>query len=410
MTRWMTGLVIAITAAAPAAAQETVAVRAGRIVPVVGEPIDGGVLLIRDGRIVAVGKDVQVPWDAKVIDAAGLTLAPGAIDPCSQRGLDRANERIPVVPFVSVVDGYDPVQRGVEEALRQGITTLGLTPGSDTLFGGRCTVVRTHGRTIEDAIRARDWALLLSMGPRSGTNRPGHSAEMRRAIADARDRRRLDGEAGEDAKLAGKPEPEKKPDPRTDLILAWLDGKLPALCWCRAAADLHRAAALLDAEKAKATLVCGSDAWKAAAFLADRKALVVLDPTLVIWERDPEDPTIETRHVTPAELHAAGVRFACTTTTGGLSRSPWYQAAVCIRHGVPRDVALKAVTLHGAEALGLADRLGSLEVGKEADVVAFTADPLSSATWVEWVMIQGQIVYRRADDPVVKRLMGDEKK
>ncbi len=417
--RFTAGLCAAVLvcAAGTAAAQEVVAVKAARAITLEGPKgtegvVENVVIIIRAGRIAAIGRagDVEIPWDAKVIDAEELTLAPGAIDAVSRRGLDRANERVPVVPFVSVADGYDPVNRSVEDALRHGCTTLGLTPGGATVFGGQCSVVRTSGSTVGGAMRRRDWAQLVSMGPRSGTSRPGHLAELRKAIADARRSRTRRAEHKEDAAMAGKPAPPAKPDPRNDAILRWLDGEQPALLACATAADLHRAAALLQAEKATATLLLGPDAWRAAAFLSERKAPVVLDPALVHWETDRDDVERETRHATPAALHRAGVRFAVTSNPGSaLGRSLWYQAALCVRYEVPRTVALKSITLHAAQVLGLQNRLGSLAVGKDADIVAFTGDPLAATSWVDWVMIEGRVVYERSKDPVITRLLGKSK-
>lgn len=392
-----------------AVAQEVVAVKSARAITLEGDPVERAVIVIRSGRIAAIGReaDVEIPWDAKVIDAGELTLVPGAIDAVSRRGLDRANERVPVVPFVSVADGYDPVNRNVEDALRHGCTTLGLSPGASTVFGGKCSVVRTAGSTVASAMRRRDWAQLISMGPRSGTSRPGHLAELRKAIADARKSRSRAADAKDDAAMAGKPAPKPRPDPRSEAILAWLDGEQPALLACPTAADLHRAGAFLTAAKAKATLLLGPDAWRATEFLAARKELVVLSPTLVQWERDPDDSERETRRVTPAALHGAGVRFALTSDPGAaLGRSLWYQAAIAVRHEVPRDVALKSITLHAAEVLGLQERIGSLAVGKDADIVAFTGDPLAATSWVDWVMIEGRVVYERSKDPVIGRLLG----
>ena len=123
-----------------------------------------------------------------------------------------------------------------------------------------------RSRTVGDFVLAgRDlpaWALLVSMGPRRGTNRPGHMAELRKAIAGARKVRERRKQAGDDAALAGKPKPGAKPDPRTDPILAWLDGKTPGLLWCQSASDLHRAVALLEKEKVTATLLLGADGWR----------------------------------------------------------------------------------------------------------------------------------------------------
>src|ERR1700682_5709226 len=128
-------LILLLGVAAPLAAQDRVAIKGGRILPVAGPPIDGGVVLINKGKIEAVGKDVAIPADAKVIDATGKVVVPGFIEAHSIRGMDQANEANPNVPFLSVVDAIDPSQDYFEECRRNGVTTVAVVPGNNTMFG-----------------------------------------------------------------------------------------------------------------------------------------------------------------------------------------------------------------------------------------------------------------------------------
>src|SRR5438105_2040680 len=126
-------------------AQEQLAIKGGRILAVSRAPIDGGVILIRDGKIEAVGKDVAIPSDYRVIDATGKVVMPGFIEAHSSRGMDQANERNDNVPFLSVVDSIDPGQEYFEDCLRNGVTTVAIVPGNDTMIGGQAAIIKTAG-------------------------------------------------------------------------------------------------------------------------------------------------------------------------------------------------------------------------------------------------------------------------
>src|SRR5579871_4113700 len=145
-------LVAFLAAASPIAAQDRVAIKGGRIMPGVGAPIDGGVILINKGKIEAVGKDVEIPAGVKVIDATGKTVIPGLVESHSTRGMDQTNETNPNVPFLSVVDAIDPSQDYFEECRRQGITTVAIVPGNNTMFGGQAAVVKTAGMYVDDMV------------------------------------------------------------------------------------------------------------------------------------------------------------------------------------------------------------------------------------------------------------------
>src|SRR5437763_355101 len=179
-------IVALVLAAGPAAAQERLAVKGGRVLPVAGPPIDGGVVLIRNGKIEAVGKDVAIPSDAKVIDATGKVVIPGFVEAHAPRGMDQVNEANPNVPFLSVVDAIDPGHDYFEECRRNGVTAVAIVPGNTTMFGGQAAVVKTAGTYVDDMIVKRSAGLKISLKPVGERNRMGHVAAIRQALDDAR--------------------------------------------------------------------------------------------------------------------------------------------------------------------------------------------------------------------------------
>src|SRR5437879_11180189 len=128
-------LAVLLAAAGGAAAQERLALKGGRILPVAGPAIDGGVVLVKDGKVEAVGKDLPIPSEYRVLDATGKVVLPGFIEAHSSRGMDQANERNDNVPFLSVVDAIDPGQEYFEDCLRNGGPTVAVLPGNDTMIG-----------------------------------------------------------------------------------------------------------------------------------------------------------------------------------------------------------------------------------------------------------------------------------
>ena len=187
MTRLLGGLIPWLLIAAPLAAQDRLAIKGGRILPVAGPPIDGGIVLINKGKIEAVGKDIAIPAGVKVIDATGKVVVPGLVDAHSIRGMDQANETNPNVPFLSVVDAIDPSQDYFEECRRQGITTIAVVPGNATMFGGQAAIVKPTGMIVEDMIVKRSMGLKISLRPVGDRNRMGHMATIRKELDAARD-------------------------------------------------------------------------------------------------------------------------------------------------------------------------------------------------------------------------------
>jgi imidazolonepropionase-like amidohydrolase len=375
-----------------------IAIKGARIITVSGPEIEGGTVLVRGGRIEAVGKDVEVPWDARVIDASKKVVMPGFVEAHTFRGTDRPNERLASVPFVSTFDSINPVDPYFEDALRQGITTLLVLPGNDTMIGGQGCLVRPVGVTTESMTVARDVALKISLKPRPGVSKMAHLAALRRELDEVSEFLKERAEK-KDPKA---PELEIKREPMGRL----LKGALPAFVYCPTASDVHRAIDLAETYKFRMKLVLGRDGWKAAEEIARHKIEVVLDPQLAYWETD-EERHEEVRRFAAGPLAKAGVKFALQTdglslATGAL----WSQAAVAVRHGLARADALRAATLWPAEIAGLGRRLGSVEKGKDANLVILTGDPLDLQSWVDQVLVEGKVVYERSKDERLKRILG----
>jgi imidazolonepropionase-like amidohydrolase len=382
--------VLALAAVGAVPEDAALAIKGARVIPVSGPELENAVVLVRGGKIEAVGRDLEIPWDARVIDGSKKVLIPGFVEAHTFRGTDRPNERLPSVPFVSTFDSINPVDPFYEDALRQGITAMAVMPGNDTMIGGQGCVVRPVGVTTEAMMLVKNAALKISLKPRPGVSRMAHLAALRKELEEA-------SEALRDKKA--------EPDVRREPLSRLLKGLLPAFVYCPTASDVHRAMDLAETYKFKAKLVLGRDGWKAAAEIARKGFDVVLDPELEYWETD-EERHEELRRFGAAAPAKAGVRFAFQTDALPYGTSYlWFQAATAVRNGLSRTEALRAATLAPAEILGLGSRMGSIEKGKDANLVLLTGDPLDAQTWVDLVLVEGKTVYERAKDEKLKRVL-----
>jgi imidazolonepropionase-like amidohydrolase len=450
MMRFVLPLLLAV--AAPLAAQERIAIKSGRILPVSGPVIENGVILINKGKIEAIGKDIAIPAGVKVIDATGKVVVPGLIEAHSTRGMDNANETNPNVPFLSVVDAIDPSQEYFEDCRRQGITTVAVVPGNNTMFGGQAAIVKTQGSIVDDMVFKKSVGIKISLRPTTDRNRMGHMATIRKELDAARfaiadKSKAADAKPPADAK-PGAPEPpapaddpadtqQRRPRPMgggganfgaapdatlvREALTKLLKGELMAFIYCELAMDVPQALKLINEYKLKAVLVLGQDCHKAVKQIAAAKLPVILDATLVFWETDSR--TGEERQVAlPKVYRDAGIPVTFQVTGGAagtLFRAPnlpptigtnylWYQAATAVKHGMPEAEALNAITLRSAQTLGIGNAVGSLEPGKDADIAILTGDPLKLDTWVDKTLIAGKVVYERENDRKLKALLKPE--
>lgn len=384
---------------------DVVAVKAGRIITVSGEEIVGGVILVRNGKIEAVGKDLEIPWDAKVIDASKRVVMPGFIEAHSFRGVDSANENIPSVPFVTTFDSIAPANPYFEDSLRQGITSIFVAPGNWTMIGGQGCVIAPVGITAEKMTVAKNHAIKISLLPQQGMSRMAHLAALRKELDDMVEYLRDYDERKQVKVGAGQNEKPPEIDVKREVMARLLQGKTPAFVYCPTAADVLKAIELSKQYKFKMKLVLGRDTWKAAGDIAKEKLEVVLPPDMIFWETD-EEKHEEVLRVLPVLFHKAGVSFAFQTDNGSLGTSYlWYQAAAAVKYGLPRAEAIKAATATAARVLDLGERFGSIEKGRDANLLVLTGDPLDAQTWVDQVLVEGRVVYEREKDEKLKRIL-----
>jgi len=400
--------VVCVTTALPAICQDLVAVKAKTIHTISGPSVEDGVILLQNGRIKAIGKqsDVEIPWSAKVIDASDKVVMPTWVIAHSSGGMRGSNESMQNVPWLSVADAVDPGSTFFEGMRRNGVGTIHTMPGNNTLMGGNGMVLRPAGRTIEDMTVADNTGLKLSLLASNGS-RLQKVREMRRAIADVREyladyNRQKDEFEKEKAagSIAEDKEWEKEIDRKKQAAVDLIEKKLKGWLYVPSFAELGEALRL--SQELDLNFVLGNNLDEALPMLRRLKQPVVLTANLEYFETDPE--TREEEQFCSAKMLAdAGVPFALSLGDGP-SANPWWQLGTCVRNGVSRQQALESLTMIPAKMIGLEDQVGSLSEGKLGNLQILTGDPLDATTWVEMVVLEGELVYERSKDPRLQYL------
>jgi len=389
----------------PAAGQnEAVAFVGARIIPIVGAPIDDGVLIIRDGKIAAVGSKgtTEVPANARRVDAGGKVIMPGIVDTHSHIGGGwGADGSAPLQPDVRVMDSINARDPGFTRARSGGLTTLNVMPGSGHLLSGQTVYLKLRkGETIEDlAIRDEKGNILGGMKMANGTNSqheppfPGTRSKsvalVREKFVKAQEYRRKINQAKGDA--------EKRPDRDLEMeaLLEVLDGKRIVHHHTHRADDIVSVIRLSKEFGFRVVLHHVSEGWKVVDEIA--KAGVPCSIILV----DSPGGKLETMDLlfgTGAVLEKAGVLTAFHTDDWITdSRVFLRMPALAVRAGMSREKALYAMTMAGAKILDLDKRIGSLEAGKDADFIVLSGDPLSVYTKVLETYVEGTKVFDRSD-------------
>jgi imidazolonepropionase-like amidohydrolase len=443
-------LALLLTSAALAAQDGSVAVRVGKAALADGTIVENATLVIQDGRVTALGgADLEVPFDVLLHEHPEAWIFPGFLEAHSSGGLDRANENIPIAPFLDVRDSIDPVSFFFEDALRQGTVAIGVIPGNETVIGGRGRVLAPFGMTVEQMTLAPNMGMKMAFGPKRGWSRSAQLSELREAVATL-DRslaelgqRILDGDAvksdkerlltAEEKKGAkedkeewsrvegvvryGKDFPGKAKISNLDLddaqlgLVRILNGEERLWVWAPTATDVMHAKKWLEENNLLGTtvFVVTSAAWKATDLLAGAGAGVVIDGDPWHVERDPVTWK-EVRTFAPTKFQEAGILFALSSDPGRVGPDRLsYQAALCIREGMPRAAALAAVTSTPAKLWGLQNRLASFEAGADGTFLLLDGDPLGAGTHVLEAWIRGEKVYDRATDQRLQRLLDGRK-
>lgn len=386
----------------PGAAQaKPIALVGGTVHPVSGPAIDGGTVLFVDGKIKAVGKDVDLPSDCEKIDVAGKHVYPGLFESFTDLGLieipsvratiDKAETGL-VNPNVRANVAVNPDSELIPVARANGILTM-LTVPSGGVISGQSAVMNLDGWTTED-MTLRSPAALHIVWPRVRPLRAWWLRDVEDTLSAQRDK---NIQAINDAFANARAYEQQKKnggaefDARWEGMLPVLSGEAPIVVQADECEQIQGAVAFAEREKVKLVILGGYGAGECADLLKKHNVPVIITGV----QRLPERPSdFYDEPFTLAErLRAAGVKFCIS---GGVEasrvRNLPYHAGMAAAFGLPPEEALKSITLYPAEILGVGDRLGSLDAGKDATLIVTNGDPLEVATQVEKAYIQGRAV------------------
>jgi imidazolonepropionase-like amidohydrolase len=376
-----------------------------------GETIANGTVSFREGRIVEVGAGLDALPGAELIDATGKHVYPGLIDANSVLGLSEISsvaasvdisETGEINPALSTAIAINPDSELIPVSRANGLTHVLSVPGGG-LVSGTSTVIRLDGWTWEDHLAVAPAAMHLSW-PKYTADRwyfeaPESSEDLEKLREKKLKRlRRLidDSRAYAKAKeAAARGAPRHEVDPQLEAMLAVLDGSTPVIIHAEDIRQIKSAVAWAEKEGLRLILAGRGDMWRVAEMLAEKEIPVILTNLLALPRR--EDEPYDTAYASAAKLHEAGVEFciagAANSFSAANARNLPYHAGMAAAFGLPKEEALKAVTLYPARILGIGTELGSIEVGKSASLIISDGDPLEIRTTVEQVFIDG----RRAD-------------
>lgn len=370
---------------------------------------ENGFLLIEDGRIARIGNMDQlgkIPAKGNqmdVIDAKGRLVMPGIIEAHCHMGIteekkgmegDDCNENVePVTPYLRAIDAINSMDAAFDDAVRAGITSAMIGPGSSNVVGGQFAFVKTKGRRIDDIIVLAPAAMKVAFGENPKVNFSGQgkmpvtrmaiAGMLREELFKARQYQEKKEKAGEDFEK----------DFRYDCWMPVLEGRIPLKAHVHRVDDIFTAIRIAKEFGLRMTLDHCSEGHLVAEELAKEGYPAIVGPDLSSRSK------IEVQNVafkTAGILSAAGVKTAITTDHPvSLIQSLPICAGLCVKSGMPMEEALKAITIHAAQICNVADRVGSLEVGKDADIAIFDGNPLEVFTEVYCTLINGEVAYHQ---------------
>jgi len=387
--------------------ERVVAITGGRVVPVVGEPVEGGTVLIRGGVVEAVGEAsaVEVPAGARVVDATGRWVLPGFVEAHGHVGIHEeangpagndTNEMTdPNTAGVRAIDAIDIDDEGFRDALSGGVTSVVVKPGSGNVVGGRTIAIKTWGgRTIDEQVIRHAVSVKSALGEnpkrvygakdQMPSTRLGVAYVLRQAFEDAR----FYAASRAAAALEGTP---FRRDLRLETLADVLDGTLVWDQHTHRHDDIATALRLADEFGYRLVVNHGTEGHKLADVLAEKGVPVIFGPLFTSRSKvELRDRAISNLAV----LARAGVRVAITTDHPVVPIAMLVtQASFAVREGLDPQVALEALTVNPAGMLGLDDRVGALVPGLDGDVVIWSGDPLDVMSRAEHVLIAGETVY-----------------
>lgn len=390
----------------------TVAIKNAKIYTMAGPVLEKGTIVFRNGRIEAVGTNVNIPKDARVIDGSGKVVMPGMIDANCRVGLeeitqvpasvDSSESTDPVTPQLYVVDGFFPESVSIGVTRRNGITAGVVAPDDVNVFTGMSAMIEFSGKRINEIIVKGPVAMNITLGEAPKTTygprnkmpmtRMGTAALLRKTLQEAKEygekwkRYTEKGKNKKDEKDSGKV-PEK--DYRLEALQDVLNGKLPLVAAAHRVDDILTAIRIAEEFGIKQNLVInhGTDAYQIADLLAREKIPVLVGPVTTQPERI---ETLGALYENAARLNQAGVLIAIQTDEAHNARNLPYEAGLAVAYGLPYEEALKAITINAAKIFRVDAEVGALQTGKRANLILASGDPLEPRTEIISIFIAGE--------------------
>jgi imidazolonepropionase-like amidohydrolase len=378
---------------------QVIAFTGAQLLPITSAPIESGTIIIKDNKILALGKNIDIPANAKIIDVTGKVIMPGIVDTHSHVGAPGdTNERSKKVnPELRILDSFNPSDPKIHVALAGGITTANVMPGSGNVIGGQTIYIKLTGDTVDDMLVPGS---IGGMKFANGTNPKGDKAPNTRMATAAMAREAFyKAKAYVDKKNAAAKD-DKKDAPEFDIgneaMAEILEGRRIIHFHSHRMDDIATVLRLKKEFGFRLVIQHGTESYKLADMLANTEDVYVSH--ILIDSHGGKHETMELRIDGAAILEKAGVKLALHSDDGVIdSRFLIRTAGLAMRGGLSREGALKSLTINGAKMLDLEDKVGSLEEGKDADLVIFDGDPLSLYSNVLETWIDGEKVYDRSN-------------
>jgi imidazolonepropionase-like amidohydrolase len=396
-------------------AGNSIAITGGRVVPIEGDPIDNGTVLLEDGKIAAVGgPDFKPPPGTYLVDATGKWVLPGFIDAHAHLGVSEEGEGWagsdtneltgPVQAHVRALDAINPAEEGFRDAIAGGVLAVNINPGSGNPIGGQTVAIRCWGRTVDDMVLREPAGLKSALGENpkrvygdkkeTPSTRLGTAAVIRSAFVEAANY--LAKQASEKQNHSSERSGVSERDLKLEALGRVLRREIPWRQHCHRADDIATAMRLAAEFGYDLVIDHGTEAHLLADKIAAAGIPVVIGPLFTSRSK------VELRNrslANPGLLAAAGVTIAITTDHPVVPVNFLiHQATLAVKEGLDPVTALRSVTINPARIIGVADRLGSLTAGKDGDLVIWSGDPLDVMSRAEVAYIAGREIYRYDND------------
>lgn len=381
-------------------------IKNAKIYTVTNGVIDNGNILLKDGKIAAIGSSIDVPAAAEVIDVNGAIVTPGLVDEHThvggwEEGLGWEGNDInectdPITPHMSILDGINPADIGFADARKGGVTTVQTMPGSGNVIGGLMLAMKTSGQIVDRMVLKCPTGMKAALGenPKRNFGSKGKAPSTRMGSAALLRETLLQAKYYNEKKERG--DKDWKFDAKLENLAMVIRKEIPLRIHAHRADDILTAIRIGKEFDIDFTLEHCTEGHKIAETVVEAGVPACVGPA--IWQR----AKVETKDIsptTPGAIARAGGKVAIITDHNIIPQH-YLRIAVglTIREGMPEEEALKAVTINAAEIIGVADRVGSLEVGKDADLVVWSGDPFEPLTHCLLTVIDGAVVYRRNEE------------